>query len=119
MSFSCVKHPMTMGEYICGECGHQFCPECVVFPFGTSKPPTCIACALELGGVRRQSTGRPKLTRKAIRQRLTEQRELQAQLTQVAEATAATGPDEGGADAESGWLDGAEQMPGSWKQTYG
>lgn len=74
MSLSCVRHPMTLGEHICGECGHQFCPECVVFPFGAARPPLCIACALELGGVRRRATDRPKLTRKAVRQRLAARR---------------------------------------------
>ena len=124
MSFSCVKHPMTMGEYICGECGHQFCPECVVFPFGTSKPPTCIACALELGGVRRQRTGRPKLTRKAIRQRLAEQRELQRRNAELlAEQTAhldAAAESPGAQDPS--WMGGeveAEELPGGWKQTFG
>lgn len=123
MSFSCVKHPMTMGEYICGECGHQFCPECVVFPFGTSKPPTCIACALELGGVRRQSTGRPKLTRKAIRQRLAEQRALQeanaAELARIEELEAANAA---ASEGDPSWMDGAveaEELPGGWKQTFG
>ena len=123
MSFSCVKHPMTMGEYICGECGHQFCPECVVFPFGTAKPPTCIACALELGGVRRQRTGRPKLTRKAIRQRLAAQRELQdANAAALADAAAIEQSAAAEGAQDPSWLDGsveAEELPGGWKQTFG
>ncbi len=124
MSFSCVKHPMTMGEYICGECGHQFCPECVVFPFGTAKPPTCIACALELGGVRRQKTGRPKLTRKAIRQRLAEQRQLQEEHAAAIAAAAAldAASQVPGATPDPTWMEGsvsAEELPGGWKQTFG
>ncbi len=123
MSFSCVKHPMTMGEYICGECGHQFCPECVVFPFGASKPPTCIACALELGGVRRQRTGRPKLTRKAIKQRLAEQRALQEEQAAALAAVAAADAQMVAPDAnDPSWMDGsveAEELPGGWKQTFG
>ena len=122
MSFSCVKHPMTMGEYICGECGHQFCPECVVFPFGASKPPTCISCALELGGVRRQRTSRPKLTRKAIRQRLAEQRALQEQAAAAAaEAAALEQQAAAQVPADPTWWDGsveADQLPGGWKQTF-
>ena len=117
MSFSCVKHPMTAGEYICGECGHQYCPECVVFPFGTSKPPLCISCALEMGGVRRQPTNRPKLTRKSIRQRLALQRS----------ATAEQAPEEQPVEsfeetpAEVAWIDDsteADNLPGGWKQSY-
>jgi hypothetical protein len=93
----------------------------VVFPFGTSKPPTCIACALELGGVRRQSTDRPKLTRKAIRQRLAEQRELQAANAAAAEAAAASVPTMPPVSDDPDWLDGsldAEELPGGWRQTY-
>jgi hypothetical protein len=114
VSFSCVKHPMTMAQHICGECGHQFCPECVVFPFGASKPPACIACALELGGVRRQSTGRPKLTRKSIKQRLAMQRRISV-------PEPATPPEPVGPDSEQQWMDGsvpAEEVPGSWSQTF-
>ena len=115
MSFSCVKHPMTMAQHICGECGHQFCPECVVFPFGVSKAPACIACALELGGVRRQSTGRPKLTRKSIKQRLAMQRQITP--PKKPKAAPAPPPDR----SEQQWMDGqvgADDVPGGWKRTY-
>lgn len=118
MSFSCVRHPMTMGEHVCGQCGHEFCPECVVFPFGTSKPPICIACALELGGVRRQSTGRPKLTRKSVRTRLALQRKASA----VPEPAPEPASEQVVAQrAEEQWMDGAldpDEVPGGWKQTY-
>ena len=113
MSFSCVKHPMTMAHHICGECGHQFCPECVVFPFGASKPPACISCALEMGGLRRQSTGRPKLTRRSIRRRLAMQRQIS-----VPKGTA---PPEPARDGEQEWMDGsigAQDVPGGWHQRY-
>lgn len=114
VSFSCVKHPMTMGEHICGECGHQFCHECVVFPFGTSKPPLCIACALERGGVRRQPVGRPKLTRRSIRERLA----LQRQLDQGDEPSPA--PEPAPASGELAWLDGPDpgSAPGAWRKEY-
>lgn len=67
---SCVKHPMAVSEHVCRRCGHEFCPECVVFPQGLRKPPLCITCALEAGGVRRQHTGRPRFTRREVRSRL-------------------------------------------------
>lgn len=116
MSFSCVKHPMTMGEHICQECGHQFCPECVVFPFGASKPPVCITCALELGGVRRQKVDRPKLTRKSIRERLAMQR-------QGGISTPPVGPPPEPTPSvdEERWLEGdvdAEHLPGGWHSSY-
>ena len=114
-SFSCVKHPMTVGEHICGDCGHQFCAECVVFPFGTSKPPMCIACALERGGVRRQSLGRPKLTRKSIKERLAIQRQL------ADDAAAPTAPTPSVDPADEAFLDGRAdpaEMPGAWRKEY-
>lgn len=120
MSFSCVKHPMTMGEYICGECGHQFCPECVVFPFGASKPPVCIACALELGGVRRQKVDRPKLARKSIKERLALQRTQSAVPTEPAPDAVAAGA-AGSEPEDVEWLDGsvdAEDVPGGWSTSY-
>ena len=115
-SSSCVKHPMTVGEHICGECGHQFCTACVVYPFGTAKPPICIACALERGGVRRQAVGRPKLTRKSIRERLA----LQRQREEVASAPHAPPPAPAEVD-EQAWLGGdvdPVDVPGAWRQQY-
>jgi len=108
---------MTVGEHVCGECGHQFCPECVVFPFGTSRPPLCIACALELGGVRRQPRNRPKLSRRSIRQRLSLQRDLAK--AQAAPEPSAPEPTEAvtppvflGDDVV------ADELPGGWTQHY-
>jgi len=49
---SCVRHGMVRAEALCGDCAHSFCEECLVRPFGPSKPPLCIGCALRLGGVR-------------------------------------------------------------------
>lgn len=108
---------MTAGDRICGRCGHHFCNGCVVFPFGASKPPLCITCALERGGVRRQSTGRPKLTRRSIRERLAAQR-------QELEATAATtAVDEAAVDEpdEDPWFTedfDPDRIPGAWRQEF-
>jgi hypothetical protein len=49
---SCAKHTGAFATGLCGECGHGFCEECLVFPFGPSKPAMCIACALAFSGVR-------------------------------------------------------------------
>ncbi len=114
VSFSCVKHPMTLGEQICGECGHQFCHECVVFPFGTSRPPLCITCALEKGGVRRQSVGRPKLSRRSIRERLALQSSTAAQPVDGVQERV-TAPD------DEAWLGGhvdPDRVPGAWRREY-
>jgi hypothetical protein len=117
VSFSCVKHPMTMGEAICGECGHQFCSECVVFPFGTAKPPLCISCALERGGVRRTAAARPKLTRKSIRERLA----LQRAALEQPDASEELSPGATGAHEDEAWMTGdvdPDRTPGAWRQQY-
>ena len=118
MSFSCIKHPMTVGEYICGECGHQYCPECVVFPFGTKKPPLCIACALELGGVRRQPSNRPKLSRRSIRERLSSQREVVRVQVETEAALPEVVPEPVPEPAWLGDSGEADDLPGGWKQSY-
>ena len=118
MSYSCVKHPMAMAEFVCGQCGHEFCPECVVFPYGVDKPPVCITCALQMAGVSRRPTGRPKLSRRDIRRRLREQRRATtAGATTAPAEVVEEGPDEG----PDRWLDGPgdpDDFPGGWKQIY-
>ncbi|MGB3411879.1 MAG: hypothetical protein WBA45_11850 [Microthrixaceae bacterium] len=138
MSNSCVKHPMTFGTQICGECGHHFCEECVVFPFGVKKPPVCISCALELGGVSSRPSGRPKLSRQSIRERRSAQRKAQKAARASEQTTSSSGGFSGdssdtqtgvsGESTEEGqpattgnWIDDSENIetvPGGWSQTY-
>jgi hypothetical protein len=33
----------------------DYCVTCLVYPFGQSKPPFCVPCALEAAGVRKSS----------------------------------------------------------------
>jgi hypothetical protein len=106
---------MTFGEHVCGECGHQFCPECVVHPFGPSKPPLCISCALEIGGVRRQKVARPKLTRKSIKERLAMTRQARPPAPAEPEPSAPV------VDEDQRWLEGgvdADDVPGGWRTSY-
>ena len=49
---SCIKHGMIPADALCGDCAHAYCEECLVRPFGPSKPPLCIGCALRMAGVR-------------------------------------------------------------------
>jgi hypothetical protein len=104
---------MTAAEHVCGQCGTEYCPECVVFPFGVSRGAVCIACALELGGVQRQHSRNPKLSRREIRKRIA---------AQQAEAPAATSTsDELPLPEPIIWLDDANEgseLPGGWKQSY-
>ncbi|MCP3910585.1 MAG: hypothetical protein GY745_13625 [Actinomycetia bacterium] len=39
-------------ENICGECGHECCRFCLVYPWGRHQAPYCHSCALALAGVR-------------------------------------------------------------------
>ncbi len=104
---------MSSGDHICRVCGSQYCSECVVFPYGASRGAVCIACALELGGVQRQHSNHPKLSRRAIRKRIA---------AQQAEQPVATESDQELALPEIiEWLDDADEgsdLPGGWKQSY-
>ena len=104
---------MSSGEHICRVCGSQYCAECVVFPYGASRGAVCIACALELGGVQRQHSNHPKLSRRAIRKRIAAQQAEQPVATDSAEELALPQILE--------WLDDADEgsdLPGGWKQSY-
>jgi len=49
----CEKHAFDPAVDACGKCGQARCADCLVYPFGTKKPPFCINCALVAGGIRR------------------------------------------------------------------
>jgi len=86
-----------------------------VFPHGLSRPPLCIACALEAGGVRHQHTGRPKLPSREVRRRLQQDRDRPPDPEPVEVDHTETADPE-----EEGWLDGsvsAEEV-GGWVQRY-
>ena len=112
---SCVKHPMAVSEHVCGRCGHEFCPECVVFPHGLRKPPLCIACALEVGGVRRQHTGRPRFTKREVKSRLNAHDRLAEEMGRNSPPPPA--PPE---DSQPRFLEDGERVEdlGGWSQTY-
>lgn len=70
-----------------------------------------------MGGVRRQPTNRPKLTRRSIRQRLSLQRAAVAERASAEQAAAVEVDDV----TESEWIDDsteADNLPGGWKQSY-
>ncbi|MBS1837500.1 MAG: hypothetical protein JST64_07365 [Actinobacteria bacterium] len=123
VSESCVKHPMTVAEFACGRCGHDFCAECVVFPFGLAKPPMCITCALLVGGISRRDQGRPKLSRRTVRRRLKERTQVTVTRSEVRNSklgrTTAQTSDLDEASSER-WMDGgdAEEFPGGWRQVF-
>ncbi len=104
---------MAVSDHVCGRCGHEFCPECVVFPFGLAKAPLCISCALEAGGVRKQHTGRPRLANKQVKQRLADKAD------EAPEPLPPPAPTES-EDSDEAWLAGeidAEQA-GGWSKRF-
>ena len=104
---------MTEGGHVCGDCGHLFCQDCVVQPFGPHRPPLCITCALERGGVRRPSADRPKLTRRSIKQRL--------RLHNEREVTPEPAPPPTPDQEPDAWLEGTmdpANLPGAWRKEY-
>jgi hypothetical protein len=115
---------MTVAEFACGTCGHDFCPECVVFPYGLKKPPICITCALARGGVSRRETGRPKLSRKQIKERmkarnLTTMTRSEVRSSGIGKVVEPLPTVEEQQDER--WLRGEREpddFPGGWKQVF-
>jgi hypothetical protein len=54
MAVTCEAHPFDEATDNCKTCGRDFCPDCLVYAHGESKPPFCIPCALVAAGVRRE-----------------------------------------------------------------
>jgi len=65
MSSGCTRHPSNPSAGACRQCEETFCEDCLVFPFGDTKPPMCIGCALAFAGVRPGAAGAPKAERSA------------------------------------------------------
>jgi len=124
VSDCCVKHPMNVAEFACSSCGHDFCPECVVFPFGLRKPPLCVACALAKGGISRRDQGLPKLGRRQVKQRVKARRQTTVTRSEMHSSglgqAVETVPSVEEQQAAS-LLDGdrsPDEFPGGWKQVF-
>jgi hypothetical protein len=63
---ACIKHPHEMGVAPCRRCGGSWCASCLVYSFGTSKPPFCLSCAMVAGGVR-TSGARPPVGKRELK----------------------------------------------------
>jgi hypothetical protein len=79
MSGRCVKHSFEPAADSCRHCGHEFCDECLVYSFGRSEPPFCVACALAAAGVRSNAARRPALSRREIRRQAKLRRKAERQ----------------------------------------
>jgi hypothetical protein len=107
---------MSFSEEVCRRCGHEFCSECVLYPFGISKGAMCISCALEAGGISRQKTGRPKFNQKVIKQRVSDHHDRSPRPP----ATEPESQHDHEDDLDQAWLNGdidAETL-GGWSRTY-
>ena len=62
---SCTKHPDLLAAASCRRCTERWCTDCLVYAFGTDKPPFCVTCALFAAGVK--ARGRPAPSRKQLR----------------------------------------------------
>jgi hypothetical protein len=74
---TCAKHQFERSVDLCHSCGDEFCPECLVFPFGRGKTPYCINCALAVSGVRTNAARAPKLSRRELRRRTKEREQAE------------------------------------------
>ena len=124
MPHSCVDHPSMRAAAACGQCGHLFCADCLVYPFGESRPPMCVGCALAAAGVRKKKSTRPKLRRSAAKAR---QATFAAESEAVALAAAVEAERQAVDAAERAampteeelWLSGeADDLPGAWRQVF-
>jgi hypothetical protein len=89
----CFVHSFEVGQARCRNCGNEFCNECLVFAFGPSKPPYCVACALAAAGVRSNAGRQPALSRREIRRLEKERRRVEKQRAATAPRVAATPSD--------------------------
>ncbi len=67
MADTCVKHSFEIAKGKCRQCHNSYCEECLVYSFGPKKPPYCVTCALNAGGVRRTGARpNPRLRKKGF-----------------------------------------------------
>ena len=63
----CDKHAFEASHDLCNDCGREFCPECLVFPFGPKRAPICVDCALSKSGVRKHAARGKVRSRRELR----------------------------------------------------
>jgi hypothetical protein len=85
----CERHLFDQAVDLCGRCGLEFCPDCLVYSFGPKKPPFCLPCAVEAAGVRQGAGFRPAPGRKELKEL---QRRREAFLRERADRAAALAP---------------------------
>lgn len=104
MQGRCDKHLFEQAEDRCGRCGHEFCAECLVYAFGSRRPPFCIPCAVASSGVRNR--GGNTMPRRELR-RIEKERKLAfkaARKAEKAQAAAVASPPVPEAEFEPGYV---------------
>jgi hypothetical protein len=109
----CYTHGFEAAENRCRHCGHEYCSECLVYAFGSNKPPYCISCALAASGVRSNAAQRPALSRREIRKYEKERRKaLKTQATASPIDRISVDPVEWNIPVTE--VDGTEEDPFAW-----
>jgi hypothetical protein len=84
---NCEVHAFEVADDRCGQCGHAFCSDCIVYPWGPRKPPLCKSCAIAVAGIRKHASRPPVASRRNLRRearaRKKERRAQQAALPQT------------------------------------
>jgi hypothetical protein len=92
MTRVCVRHPFERSETLCGQCGQDYCRDCVVYPNGQRKPALCVQCALARGGVRSTAAAHPAISRRELKKRLKERKAEDKALARLAREPAPIPP---------------------------
>jgi hypothetical protein len=71
---TCIEHPHEPAEGLCRQCGAAHCGDCLVYPFGPTKPPYCVPCAVQASGLRANAGKRLMVVPKENKRRLKEWR---------------------------------------------
>ena len=104
MEGRCERHLFDRAIDLCGRCGGEYCTDCLVYPFGASKPPFCLPCAVARGGVRSNAPTYQALSGRKLRQLQKHRKQAlvaaqAAQAAQAAESGVPTEPDQLAPDA--------------------
>lgn len=74
MQGRCDKHLFETATDVCRACGHEFCPDCLVYSFGAQQAPFCVPCAVAAAGIRTTAGVRPVRSRRELRRLSRERR---------------------------------------------
>jgi len=109
----CYRHGFEASQDACRSCGLHFCAECLVYSFGTNKPPFCISCALGASGVRANAGVKTNVSRREIR-RLAKERKRAQKQQKGAPAPIEVEIDITSPDADPVLVPAAEENPFAW-----